>query len=333
MPYENEHACRLEDPDKFQDDSFRRTKRKHKGKEYSVIMGRLKGEDTMTEQAYRYAKKIWTASQAKSHCKDHDGSFEAAKKEDGMDNIERKSIQIELKADKPGSFTARIATLNVVDKQGDETLPGAIEEGKEILVSAYMHGSWTGGKDSLPIGKAVLRETETEILGDGEFNLKTETGREHYETIKFSGGLQEWSYGFKVDESTEEQRDGHRVRILEKITIFEMAPVLKGAGTDTGTLSIKNDKTTYVDEAEMALAAVTDLVTRTKEINELRLKEGRVLSTVNRKRIKTLLESLSEVTADLKELLDATEPKDDKALSQAYLILAKVKRELAEINA
>ena len=44
-------------------------------------MGRLKGETTMTEQAYRYPKDIWTASSAKTHCSDHDGKFEAAAKE------------------------------------------------------------------------------------------------------------------------------------------------------------------------------------------------------------------------------------------------------------
>jgi len=77
-PYPNEHACRLRNPDDFQDDSFRRTSREHDGKKYSVIMGRLKDEDTLIEQAYRYPKDIWTADVAKEHCDDHDGTFEAA---------------------------------------------------------------------------------------------------------------------------------------------------------------------------------------------------------------------------------------------------------------
>jgi ATP-dependent protease ClpP protease subunit len=81
MPYANEHSCRLRDPDDFKPDSFRRTSRESDGKKYDVIMGRLKGEDTMTEQAYRYSKDVWSASEARSHCKEHDGSFEAAKKE------------------------------------------------------------------------------------------------------------------------------------------------------------------------------------------------------------------------------------------------------------
>jgi len=80
-PYEAEHACRLRSPDDFQDDSFRRTQREHDGKKYSVIMGRLKGETTMTEQAYRYPKDTWAAGQARTHCKGHDGTFEAASEE------------------------------------------------------------------------------------------------------------------------------------------------------------------------------------------------------------------------------------------------------------
>lgn len=85
-PYPNEHACRLRDPKDFKPESFKRTTRKHEGKEYSIIMGRLKGETKMTEQAYRYKKDIWTASSARTHCKDHDGRFEAAAK-----NMEREA--------------------------------------------------------------------------------------------------------------------------------------------------------------------------------------------------------------------------------------------------
>lgn len=77
-PYPNEHACRLRDPDDFEEDSFKRTSRESDGKKYSVIMGRLKGEDTLTEQAYRYDKDVWEADEAKSHCDDHDGKFEPA---------------------------------------------------------------------------------------------------------------------------------------------------------------------------------------------------------------------------------------------------------------
>ncbi len=81
-PYENEHACRIKNPDDFEDNSFRSTTRDHEGKEYRVIMGKLKGQDTMTDQSYRYNKDTWDESIASAHCKDHGGTFEPAKKEE-----------------------------------------------------------------------------------------------------------------------------------------------------------------------------------------------------------------------------------------------------------
>ncbi|MBA7576621.1 hypothetical protein ES708_18462 [subsurface metagenome] len=81
-PLPNEHACRLRDPDDFEDDSFRRTTRKHEDKEYAVIMGKLKGEDTMTDQSFRYDKEVWEEDEADTHCKDHKGTFEPAEKQE-----------------------------------------------------------------------------------------------------------------------------------------------------------------------------------------------------------------------------------------------------------
>lgn len=82
MPYPNEHACRLNPPGKYK--SFARQKRKSSGgKIYSVIFGIFMkgGKKTSEEQAYRYPKASWTAAEARAHCKDHNGSFEAASKE------------------------------------------------------------------------------------------------------------------------------------------------------------------------------------------------------------------------------------------------------------
>lgn len=78
MPFPNEHSCRLRPPEEFEEDSFRRMSRRHEGKRYSVIVGRLKGETTTTEQAFRYPKDNWAIGQARAHCQDHDGTFEAA---------------------------------------------------------------------------------------------------------------------------------------------------------------------------------------------------------------------------------------------------------------
>ena len=114
-PYPNEHACRLRDPDDFEEDSFKRMTRKHEGKEYSVIAGRLKGEDGLTDQAFRYDKDVWDANEAKSHCADHDGKFEPAAKQEKsgrvLSAINRKKVQ--------AAIDALRALLEAADGSGD----------------------------------------------------------------------------------------------------------------------------------------------------------------------------------------------------------------------
>jgi len=79
MPYPSEHAARKRAPNAFEKGSFRRQKREHKGKPYFVILGRLKGQTTMTEQAYRYPKGSWAAGAARKHARVHGiTGFEAA---------------------------------------------------------------------------------------------------------------------------------------------------------------------------------------------------------------------------------------------------------------
>jgi len=235
---------------------------------------------------------------------------------------ERKSITLELKAEEEGAFTARIATLDVIDHDGDIIRPGAFPKAKELPVSAYQHTSWNG---ALPVGKAVIRESGADVLADGLFNLKTSGGRDTYEAVKFAGS--EWSFGFKVIGSAPEkeleayakEHDGARpVRIITKVEPYEISPVLLGAGINTQTLGIKAGLP-YSDEAEAALAAVESWVERTKSLADLRRKEGRDLSEGNRKRLEALIEPLSSIKADLEGLL--TEPSDENREKAASLYL------------
>jgi HK97 family phage prohead protease len=59
--------------------------RQHEGKPYDVIVGKLKGDDAMTEQSFRYPKDNWTAKDARAHCKSHGGIlFEPAGESKGQ---------------------------------------------------------------------------------------------------------------------------------------------------------------------------------------------------------------------------------------------------------
>lgn len=108
-PYPNEHACRLRDPSEFS--KFRRGSREHEGKKYSIIFGQPKDGSGWKEQAYRYPKDTWKASEAKAHCAKHDGKFEAARQESADDGCGcgKGSFDSLSKADQENLVAAEVA--------------------------------------------------------------------------------------------------------------------------------------------------------------------------------------------------------------------------------
>jgi len=111
-PYPNEHACRLNEPGKYNE--FRRGTRKHNGKTYSVIYGKLKDRDSWEDQAYRYPKDKWTESEARSHCKDHKGILFEPASEKEIKQEEEMIINIDLNKAIEGiaSLTKQMETFN-----------------------------------------------------------------------------------------------------------------------------------------------------------------------------------------------------------------------------
>jgi hypothetical protein len=95
MPYPNEHACRLLQPSQFKEKGWGRKSREHNGKSYDIIFGVDKSDDKSKEQAYRYPKDTWDVDEARTHCKDHNGTFEPAEAEAGRIEIVLKSGKFE----------------------------------------------------------------------------------------------------------------------------------------------------------------------------------------------------------------------------------------------
>ena len=91
-PYENEHACRLNDPKKYDRFARKNCYKKSDGKCIDFIFGIKEGKSEV--QSLRYNKKKWTEADAKAHCKDKEGKFEAAKK--SVDNYIKKEELKEL---------------------------------------------------------------------------------------------------------------------------------------------------------------------------------------------------------------------------------------------
>lgn len=168
-------------------------------------------------------------------------------------------LRVEIKDADKGIFEAVIATFNLKDHDGDWTVPGAFEDGASVRISAYGHESWFG---QLPVGKGVLKATEQDARVVGAFFLETTHGRETFATIKAMGELQEWSYGFDVlerGELTEDLRQRGVWRVLKKLKVHEVSPVLVGAGIGTRTVTVKERDEAARCEAEVRSAALTEL--------------------------------------------------------------------------
>lgn len=166
-----------------------------------------------------------------------------------------KSIRFEVKDADKGLVEACFATLGVKDYDGDFTLPGAFENGAEVVISAYGHKSWMG---ALPVGQGTIREEGDKAICSAEFFLDTECGKETFGVIKKLGAKQEWSYGFDVleqGELTEDLRQKGVYRVLKKLKVYEVSPVLVGAGVGTQTTSVKEKLAQDAAAAAIALEA------------------------------------------------------------------------------
>lgn len=78
-PYENYHACRLHDPDKYSETRYAKNEREHDGRKYDVLYGKRKSDGEWEDQSYRYKKSLWSEEDASAHCKEKKGTFEASK--------------------------------------------------------------------------------------------------------------------------------------------------------------------------------------------------------------------------------------------------------------
>ena len=135
-----------------------------------------------------------------------------------------------------GTFEAAFSTLGVIDIDGDLTEYGAIVDGTPVKVSAYNHSSWSG---ALPVGRGKIYEVGNELHVKGEFFLDTVPGSETYKTVKHLQDMQEWSYGYDILEAGKTVIDGKTYQVLKALKIFEVSPVLLGAGVDTHVVDIK----------------------------------------------------------------------------------------------
>ena len=183
-----------------------------------------------------------------------------------------------MKLDDEGHIEAAFAQLNVIDFDNDVTVNGAFPQ-KDVPMSAYGHTSWEG---ALPVGKGTITEEGDWAVFKGDFFLDTTHGKDAYNTVKGLGDLAEYSYGFDVIDSGNGTLDGKAVRELRSLDVFEVSPVLRGAGLGTHTIAIKSDApgtdASYAEHLSWYVDGLSALIERTKDRAAFRASEGRKLS-------------------------------------------------------
>lgn len=228
----------------------------------------------------------------------------------------KSGLQFEIKDADKGEVEAVFATLGVVDSDGDVTTTGAFEDGAEVLISAYGHKSWMG---LLPVGKGLIGEEGKEAVFKGNFWLDTINGLDTFKTVKNTGSLQEWSYGYDPTKWSYGEHEGKRVRFLEQIKTYEVSPVLLGAGVGTHTRGMK-ESVRFADEAASVLADVQALSARAADVMAKRAEKGKALGAESTE----LLDQLHGELKKLDELLRADpDEADEDAQHELLRFLAR----------
>ena len=111
-----------------------------------------------------------------------------------------------------------------------------------------------------PIGKGKIVQEDEKATFKGNFFMDTEAGKEAYNLAKEMGDLQEWSFGFRINdyEVAEFQKDGESVgdvRYLKDLEVYEVSPVLVGANRQTYTLAIKTGEEAIYESSSEEKAA------------------------------------------------------------------------------
>lgn len=204
-----------------------------------------------------------------------------------------KNVTIEQVNDE-GVGLAVIATLSAVDHDGDTYAPGAFswkEGGGQWVAILPAHN-----RGSVPLGKAWIYEDGDKAYAKFTLNLNTQAGQDWHAALKFDlatgKAVQEWSYGFDVIDADFQMRGENRVRVLKKLNCDEISPVIRGAGIDTGTVSIK--------AAQMKPAQFKTMIANLQAMTEAVEANPGMLSAIGAKQ-------LGDIHVEIAKLLDAAD--------------------------
>ena len=246
------------------------------------------------------------------------------------DNFDIKSIDLEIKNDEKGEVAAVFSVFDKIDSDGDIVKAGSIKSG---FKSGDVPMVWAHKWD-MPIGKGQITQDDDKATFKGQFFMDTESGKEAYNLVKAMGDLQQWSFGFKVDDSEygklkkdgEEEQD---VRYLKGLTVYEVSPVLVGANQETYTMAIKSNTELLEDIAD-AKAVMT-----TGSMNEADPEEEAEEAPAEEEAIDEVDTEFEEVAEDseAEEIAEETAEEEEKELKVSEEVNKTFSEEVKDVLA
>jgi len=207
-------------------------------------MGRLKDEETMTEQAYRYPKETWGTGEARSHCEDHDGIlFEPAEGEAVMEREQFWNSKPSPPLRRPDRYLYSIQEHAFINEDEIEViattgLPNRLNEVLPALAlktENYLKNPvvlWAHDWNQLPIGKTTqLKPKGEKMIHRVQFS-PLELGQQ-VKLLYKQGFLNAWSYGFVINSYEDLKKDG--IRKITDAELLELSAV--NVPADAGALS------------------------------------------------------------------------------------------------
>lgn len=307
----NEIRYRVKDPGQFQSNSFR-TITLQQSPKINAIIGKLDGETTTTIQSLRFAADDWSMADAKKWVTDH-----ADKIKSSDELLIKAEWTTQYMDDLPDSSFAYIESGGQKDQDG-KTTPRSLrhfpyKNANGDLDEAHVRNALARIPQSkLPQAAkdAALRKVEAAArqlgiqLGTGKADplmvLSSMASKiaQAAKTVEVTG----FDWQAKVDEACAEY--GQDVSSDVKNQIHEFLDnsddefYLKGiAGTES------------FESFEAAGAALQKFARKMRSNHEIRLKEGRMLSTSNRAKVQSCMDSLMALHSELNDLMNMSEPK------------------------
>lgn len=235
-----------------------------------------------------------------------------------------------------------------VDSGGDRSWPGAFADttaqGRDRVQFLWQHNSWEPpiaainyikeiGRDALPAPVLGYAPTATGGVEVSRTYFENSRAQEIFEGVS-KKAIREMSYAYNALQYDFEESDGKHIRNLRKVELYDVSDVNWGMNPATAGMKslqrLLESEMPFTEHASGVESALTAFVERATHMQEVRAKEGRVLSDANRKRIEALVASLKSMTNDLGELLAATAPKADP--QEALALLVEWQRTLAKLN-